>query len=272
MSIIKPAIQYPVLIAYLSGANNYTWLIFRNGEKKLLAKPISYLEEQLAGFIRIHKTTLINPDCVEQLHHPPRPKMAGAVQLEGGVVLPVSRRRWSRVSEQLHLQFADHASRALSPALVPVSTAATARKGIVAVTDDDVSRLLLRRIFEQKWPYHPLHVLAQRDNITPLFEQLPEAKLPVLIVLDARTATPERLRTLERLKEHRQLRQIPVVLLVSATGRAVVNGYQRRANSVICLPDDHAAFSEAIERIGQFWLQTAALPVLANSSRTDHHG
>ncbi len=142
---------------------------------------------------------------------------------------------------------------------------------VVAVTDDNLSRLLLQQIFERKWPYHPLYVLTQGENINPLLEQLPEAQLPVLIVLDARTATPEWLRTLERLKEHPQLRHIPVVLLVSATG-SVVNGYQRRANSVIGLPDDRAAFSEAIERTGQFWRQTAVLSALANSDLTGQHG
>ena len=52
MSVIKPALQHPERIAYFAGANNYCWIHFRDGEKKLLAKPISYLESQLPDFIR----------------------------------------------------------------------------------------------------------------------------------------------------------------------------------------------------------------------------
>ncbi len=266
MSVIKPAIQYPVLIAYLSGANNYTWLTFRNGEKQLLAKPISYLEEQLTGFIRIHKTTLINPACVEKLHYPPRQKMAGAVELEGGLVLPVSRRRWNLVAEQLEPQLTFHSHEPVSAAS-PLPTVSSPvipnQQAVVAVTDDSLSQLLLQQIIGQKWPQYTLHVMAKGTSLPTLFEQLPEHELPVLVLLDARTATLERLHTLERLKQHDKLCRIPVVLLVSATDKAVTNGYQRRANSVICLPGDHAAFSETIERVGQFWLQTASLPVMA---------
>ena len=261
MSVIKPAIQYPVLIAYLSGANNYTWLIFRNGEKKLLAKPISYLEEQLTGFVRIHKMTLVNPECVQQLHYPPRPKMTGSVELEGGVMLPVSRRRWNQVAEQLHPHLLTIDGPITGSA--SVSTDLSGQPGVMAVTDDAMSRLLLQQIFARKWPQYPLHILAQGDKLMALFEQLPQAELPALVLLDARTATLEQLRTLERLKEDQQLRRIPVLLLVSDMNRAVATGYQRRANSVISLPGgSHAAFTETIERIGQFWLQTASLPRL----------
>ncbi len=268
MSVVKPAIQYPVLIAYLEGASNYTWLHFRNGEKQLLAKPISYLEAQpeLVDFVRIHKTVLINPVCVERLLPPPRPKMAGTVQLLGGVLLPVSRRRWPSVAAQFQSKLMSMPrlrSRlvTLHRPLAPVPMPDPARaQSIMVVTDNALSALLMTEVTSQQWPGCRVRVVSQDIPLLDLLRQLPQRDLPVLLVLDARTARQERLDTLQRLKQTADLGWIPVVLLVAATDEAIYDGYYRHANSVIALGREHTQFVQTIKRVGQFWLETAALP------------
>lgn len=269
MSVVKPAIRHPALIAYLTGANNYTWLYFRNGEKKMLAKPISYLETQLTEFVRVHKTALVNPACVEKLQQPPRQRMAGSVQLEGGVTLPVSRRRWRDVVTALHPYLstdealltptAEPTEEAPSP-LLPVDGQPTLTTKPIFLTTEESNTQSIKWAIESRWPQYVLHTSAQSTHLPRVLGLLPPDELPTLIILDARVSTLERLNTLQQLKEHDQFGQIPIVMIVPPTDEAITTSYRRQANSVITLPDSQAPLGPTVERICHFWLRTAALP------------
>ena len=268
MSVIKPALQYPELITHLSGANNYSWLHFRNGEKKLLAKPISYLECELPGFIRAHKTVLINPAYVKSLHQPPRQKMAGEIQLESGVTFPVSRRRWNQVVDALAYRLSPISDKAVGhqPEVPVVPKIASRREGdgpqstILLVTDDEPNALQVAQMMKKNWSMYQFHTAQQAKQLPDLLSGVSELELPALLLLDARTSTLEHLQTLQRLKQDPYLCRIPTILLVSPTDSLVTDGYRRQANSVISLQDGYVSFAQTIERICRFWLQTAALP------------
>lgn len=269
MSVVKPAIQHPALIAYLAGANNYTWLHFRNGEKKMLAKPISYLESQLTNFIRVHKTALINPACVEKLQQPPRQRMAGSVELEGGIVLPVSRRRWREVVVALQPYLSPGKALvdvmdegAEKPASMPKPDAPvliTARP-ILLVTEEPNTQSIKWAI-ESRWAHHILHASLQSSHLPRVLGLLDDDELPTLIILDGRTSTLERLNTLQQLKENDQFSHIPIVMIVPPNDDAITTSYRRRANSVITLPDSQTPLAATAEKICQFWLKTASLPL-----------
>ena len=270
MSVVKPAIRHPALIAYLAGANNYTWLYFRNGEKKMLAKPISYLETQLTDFVRVHKTALVNPACVEKLQQPPRQRMAGSVQLEGGVVLPVSRRRWRDVALALQPYLSPQevtvipenrqAEKSANPSATASPALITARPIILVTEETNVQQI--KWALESRWAQYMLHHSTQSSHLPRVLSMLSADELPALIILDARTLTLERLNTLQQLKEHDRFGQIPIVMLVPPADDAITASYRRRANSVISLPDNQGPLPPVIERVCQFWLHTAALPLL----------
>lgn len=266
MSVIKPALQHPELIAYFSGANNYSWLYFRNGEKRLLAKPISYLETRLPDFIRVHKTILINPTYVKSLHQPPRQKMAGEIRLDSGEVFPVSRRRWQQVAESLQDRLERGQTTPVAqntPAMTePTATARqeVALLSIILVTEDKQNALLARQSIAKKWPDYQVHTASQSNHLPDMLRQLLAQNYPSLIFLDARTLNRERLNTVQRLKEDPQLGVIPVILLVNPTDQSVTDGYKQRANSVISLTDGSMLFTHTIERVCRFWLRTVALP------------
>ncbi|WP_046375965.1 LytTR family transcriptional regulator DNA-binding domain-containing protein [Spirosoma radiotolerans] len=276
MSVIKPALQYPELITHLSGANNYCWLHFRNGEKKLLAKPISYLECELPGFIRAHKTVLINPEYVKSLHQPPRQKMAGEIQLNNGLSFPVSRRRWNQVVDALAYRISPISSKgavdypgSTVPPKAPTPEVTIPEKSILLVSDDEASALLVGQMIDKKWPGYRFHTTNQANHLPDLLAGVSEEEYPALLILDARTTTLERLHTLQRLKQHPQLCRLPIILLVSPTDSLVTDGYRRQANSVISLQDGYITFSQTIERVCQFWLLTAALPGAAKTAAVD---
>ena len=267
MSVIKPVLLHPELIAYFAGANNYCWLYFRNGEKKLLAKPISYLESKLPDFIRVHKTALINPAYIKSLHEPPHKKMAGKVHLDTGEIFPVSRRRWQYVAETLQGRHSlPNDTNELSRSAVDNVNSLTIQphdsstRSIFFITNDTEKAIQTEQLIMKKWPAYQFYTTPQSTLLPDLLQQLPEQEYPTLLLLDASTTTLERLHTLRRLKEDNRFSHIPVILLVSPTDQLVINGYQQQANSVVTMPTEYILFEQMIERICQFWLRIVALP------------
>ena len=270
MSVIKPAI-HPEQIAYLAGANNYCWIYFRNGEKKLLAKPISYLESKLPNFVRVHKTILLNPAYVKRLDHPPSNKMAGKVQLDSGEVFPVSRRRWSQVNDSLQTRLTQVSSTVEvvnlpgvpdSPEVAQPHNVSTC--SLFFITDDDEKAEQAKQIINIKWPDYQLYTNKKSTILADLLKQLPEREHPTLILLDARTKTMEHLHTLRHLKGDNRLGHIPVILLVSPTDQLIIDGYRSQANSVIPMPAEYVLFKQTIERVCRFWLNIVKLPKAEN--------
>lgn len=264
MSVIKPALQYPERIAYFVGANNYCWIYFRNGDKKLLAKPISYMESQLPDFIRVHKTVLINPAYIKSLDHPLRTKMAGKICLDSGEIFPVSRRRWPQVVAYLHGRLMENTvkkeANCLPDALQTTQLPDSSTYSIFLVTDDDEKSIVTKQIIRNKWPAYQVYTNQQSVLLPDLLLQLTGQEHPTLILLDASTKTQERLYTLRHLKENSRLSSIPVILLVSPADRLILEGYQHQANSVIVMPTEYKPFKQMIERVCQFWLHIVALP------------
>ena len=81
------------IITHLTGANNYTWLHYKNGKRELFSKPLHYFQTKLPNFIRIHRTALVNPLFVETIQLPTTKKKSGSLTMQAGLTLPISRRR-----------------------------------------------------------------------------------------------------------------------------------------------------------------------------------
>jgi DNA-binding LytR/AlgR family response regulator len=61
-------------VVLLEGDANYTTIFMDNGKKKVLAHSIKYYEEFLKthGFLRVHRTFLVNPNHVQTYHQEDR--------------------------------------------------------------------------------------------------------------------------------------------------------------------------------------------------------
>jgi DNA-binding LytR/AlgR family response regulator len=101
MGKVEGLLMVEEAITHLTGASNYTWIHFWNGEKQRVAKPISAFERLLTRFSRVHKTALVNPAYVTDLQAPLAPKKSGVITLQHTIDLPVSRRRWETVAATL---------------------------------------------------------------------------------------------------------------------------------------------------------------------------
>lgn len=266
MQFISQLLEHPSLLAYFSGANNYTWLQFRNGERRLLAKPLTYFEAQLPTFIRVHKTALVNPSCVTSIQHPARTKMPGFVLMYDGVEFPVSRRRWNDVIRllQTHTEVASPVEVSLNG--VPDAVRKLTRRFpyaspplvMLAVMTGD-ALLLTRECLTAFSPDCLLHSVEWGAELANALLLSPAGERPALILLDARTNRPDRIVTLRALKSHAQLRAIPVVWL-AVPGDDTMLVYGLDANSVVVVPDDPALFIRIIEQLCRYWLGVVQLP------------
>lgn len=266
MQLTRQLLEQPTLLAYLLGANNYTWIQFRNGEKRLIAKPLTYFEEQLPDFVRIHKTAIVNPVCVVAVQPPPRPKMAGSLQMSDSTVLPVSRRRWPQLKELLATQPAQEAE----PAVLSASAGDEVIR-VTAIMSGDALLVTQRCVSQLAGKPGVTYAVQALDRGAELASALllddPE-QWPTLVLLDARTNRPDRLLTLRALKEHPRLRAIPVVWLTTTTENATAL-YEMGANSIVAAPHEAAAFRQVVDQLCVYWLQMVQLPTEAAEADTD---
>ncbi|RYC70343.1 MULTISPECIES: response regulator transcription factor [Spirosoma] len=261
MQLIDQLIGQTSQIAYFSGASNYTWLQLRNGDRQLLAKPLTYFEQRLPGFVRIHKTALINPMYVSQVFPPLRAKMAGAVLMEDGIKLPVSRRRWEQVLLELHPIRSSTAAADETKGQIETNAttpAVSAACMVLAITSAD-GLSVIRQCMDGLGLTCALHHLERGAELASALQLAPPDEQPTLIILDARANKADRVLTLSGLKRHKRLRAIPVIWL-AARDADTTQAYELDANSVIVVSDDDASFTRAIEQVCQYWLMIVQLP------------
>jgi len=84
---------------------------------------------------------------------------------------------------------------------------------------------------------------------------------PGVILLDLNLPGTDGREVLQEIKNHEQLRQIPVIVLTTSTDdRDVAACYRAGANSYIQKPVDIDGFIRAIERLNGYWFEVVVLP------------
>jgi two-component system, chemotaxis family, response regulator Rcp1 len=88
---------------------------------------------------------------------------------------------------------------------------------------------------------------------------------PDLILLDLNLPRKDGREVLHELKEDRELRRIPVVVLTtSAEERDIVAAYDQHVNAYITKPVDIDQFVSVVRSIEEFWLTVVTLPDAAH--------
>ncbi|MGM0587404.1 MAG: response regulator [Bacteroidota bacterium] len=78
---------------------------------------------------------------------------------------------------------------------------------------------------------------------------------PRVIFLDLKMPKIGGLEVLKEIREHPQLKQLPIVVLTSSQEeKDIVESYKYNVNSYIVKPVDFAKFADAIKDIGFYWL------------------
>jgi len=88
-----------------------------------------------------------------------------------------------------------------------------------------------------------------------------DAPRPDLILLDLNMPRMDGLEVLAEIKQHRDWKRIPVVMMTGSSDEKDVRGaYSRHANCYVTKPIDVDEFIDAVRSIEDFWLGVARLP------------
>jgi two-component system response regulator len=92
--------------------------------------------------------------------------------------------------------------------------------------------------------------------------------LPQLVLLDLKLPKIDGLDVLKRIREHKETKLLPVVILTSSREeRDIVSGYRFGANSYVRKPVNFDEFIEAARQLGLYWLLLNESPQMMNNER-----
>lgn len=93
------------------------------------------------------------------------------------------------------------------------------------------------------------------------YESRNPGQLPKLILLDLKMPRLDGHEVLQQLKSDERTRAIPVVIMTSSNeDRDVFESYQLGVNGYVTKPVQFSAFTEAVAKIGMYWLLVNRIP------------
>lgn len=135
---------------------------------------------------------------------------------------------------------------------------------ILLVEDNPGDVFLTKKAFETGKIANNLQVAIDGDMALKMLNkegQYSESITPDIILLDLNLPKMDGREVLELIKDHEELKRIPVVILTSSNAeRDIVSSYNLHANSYIVKPVDFAKFSGIVESIENFWFSIVVLP------------
>ena len=91
--------------------------------------------------------------------------------------------------------------------------------------------------------------------------------IPQVILLDLKLPKLDGHEVLERIRKHPKYSHLPVVILTTSKEESeIVKSYQHGANSFVQKPVSYDEFSEAVKRLGLFWVLTNESPSVQTSN------
>jgi len=130
---------------------------------------------------------------------------------------------------------------------------------VLLAEDDAGDAMLVEEAFASRGLGHRLHIVG--DGVDALaYLRDPSRDRPDLIILDLNMPRMGGRETLSVIKEDRNLRTIPIVVLTTSQAPEDVRAsYQLHANAYVCKPQTLDAFVKAVQSIDDFYLDFVRL-------------
>ena len=132
-------------------------------------------------------------------------------------------------------------------------------KKILLVEDNADDELLTLRVFKKNNIKN--EVVVARDGAEALEVLLgsatkpPMNPLPTIILLDLKLPKVDGLEVLRLIRTNEKVKTIPIVVLTSSKEEQdVIESYKLGANSYVRKPVEFTEFSDAVSRLGIYWL------------------
>ena len=136
---------------------------------------------------------------------------------------------------------------------------------ILIAEDDADDRFLLKAAFEENGFKDQLHFV---ENGVEVLEYLQELKpqepdsLPRFILLDLNMPKKDGREVLKELKQHPDLKKIPVVIFSTTNNEQEMRRcYELGANSYITKPNSFESLLKTVAALRSYWMYTTSLPV-----------
>jgi CheY-like chemotaxis protein len=141
---------------------------------------------------------------------------------------------------------------------------------ILLVEDNPDDELLTLRAMDKNHLTNP--VVVAHDGVEALdylfaagkYSNRDASDLPAVILLDLKLPKLDGFEVLRRLRANELTRLIPVVVLTTSNEeKDIVNSYSHGANSYVRKPVDFEQFTDAVGKMGMYWLLINEPPVRA---------
>lgn len=135
---------------------------------------------------------------------------------------------------------------------------------VLQVEDNQGDILLTREALDEIGIPYTLRVLRDGEQAKTVLQAIAEQRegpAPDLILLDINLPKLNGHELLVFIKEHNQLKHVPVVIFTTSSAQEdIAKAYQNQANCYITKPAEAEAFIEALQKIEQFWNHICQLP------------
>ncbi len=135
---------------------------------------------------------------------------------------------------------------------------------ILLVEDNPGDVRLIMEAFKNAKVYNKIHVQMDGESAVQFLlkqEEYKDAPRPDLILLDLNLPKKDGREVLNIIKQDKNLKPIPVVILTTSTAEEdIIDTYNKHANSYITKPVDLDQFFKVVESIQDFWLSIVKLP------------
>jgi two-component system, chemotaxis family, response regulator Rcp1 len=135
---------------------------------------------------------------------------------------------------------------------------------ILLVEDNSADVRLVQEVFKEARIHNKMRVALDGDKAIQILRREGEyarVSLPDLIILDLNLPKKDGREVLKEIKEDKNLKCIPVVILTTSNAEDdLIETYKNNANCYITKPVDLDNFIKVVKIIEDFWLNIVKLP------------